>query len=646
MALELEVSKIKNTVTFQVDKNSLASAKRVVDEFSKMKATVAPVFHTAAAKKQIQELELEFKRLQALSNMLITPKTTPQKPNNDSSGNGNRGGNNNPVGRPRNQERIDRIADNRLQAFGYEASRSNISRYVDSDVIAGARQQVDAIVNDFRKGTISVQQMNEQVRQQLTLLRDTSKAERDRMNIAARRSRQDMADMVRNGRQRQREQDRQLRAEERITREIQRQRELRNSRLSGGLLSGSGGMIAGALGIGAATMGASAIFGNLRDTADRVNLTTQGAANVQSDPNLLMAITAWGQANGVDSANIKKQIDNAKDVRERLASSVMSAQLNKKGQWAGGDSGVDQIMNTFGWNPQQLQQFQSRPMDFVQATVNEGQRRGLSDAQIGHLLENLGDDMMHYVTAYKNGGQGIQEFVQLIHDTGAEMDDNVRDAAQRFTRLNTTIDLVAQGFSNNFLEGFMNTLDVSMKNSQETFANIQKAGMWLGGQFGDLANQLSKFTVEIIEDAQKISNWVDKITHYNDQRELGQGGNVQVGTALAPQVDQTQVFESTHSGLVGWFENLLNNASIGSGQVYDRRDYAQASQFLSPVGYQNPLQNLQFTVTPVLNIPDNAFNVNITPDSNGLTSLFNAQVTSSFQSLTLDANSSTTSITN
>ncbi|MDO1777653.1 hypothetical protein Q2340_26040, partial [Escherichia coli] len=59
----------------------------------------------------------------------------------------------------------------------------------------------------------------------------------------------------------------------------------------------------------------------------------------------------------------------------------------KDGKWSDGDGGITTIMNKFGWSKEQIAMYQDNPLDFLQATVNEGQRRGFSQAQIGNLIE-------------------------------------------------------------------------------------------------------------------------------------------------------------------------------------------------------------------------------------------------------------------
>ena len=71
----------------------------------------------------------------------------------------------------------------------------------------------------------------------------------------------------------------------------------------------------------------------------------------------------------------------------------------------GGNSNIEEILNKFGWGKGAIAKYEDNPLDFLQSTVNEGQRRGYSDGEIAHLLENIFDDGAHYVDLFKNNGE-------------------------------------------------------------------------------------------------------------------------------------------------------------------------------------------------------------------------------------------------
>ncbi|MFV2335288.1 hypothetical protein ACNITL_27005, partial [Escherichia coli] len=81
------------------------------------------------------------------------------------------------------------------------------------------------------------------------------------------------------------------------------------------------------------------------------------------------------------------------------------------------------ILNQFGWNKADISKYQDNPLDFVQAVQNEGQRRGMSDASIGHLFEDLGNDMSYLVPVLKNNGEAFNSTLKMLVDTGQTLND-------------------------------------------------------------------------------------------------------------------------------------------------------------------------------------------------------------------------------
>ena len=149
------------------------------------------------------------------------------------------------------------------------------------------------------------------------------------------------------------------------------------------------------------------MLARVRETAnDNLDLIRKSKA-VAVNPNAIKTIVTANRQRGIDS-NYDTVSDNFKDVRERLGESVTNTTFDQKsGKFKGGNGAIDYIMNLFGWNKQQIAQYQDNPLDFVQAVTNEGQRRGMCDASIGHLLEDLGNDMSYLVPMLKNNGEAF-----------------------------------------------------------------------------------------------------------------------------------------------------------------------------------------------------------------------------------------------
>ncbi|MCL7706451.1 hypothetical protein M8368_24035, partial [Enterobacter kobei] len=153
---------------------------------------------------------------------------------------------------------------------------------------------------------------------------------------------------------------------------------------------------AGFVGATAALAGGAGVLSRIRDKGNENLDLVRKSALVKTNPNVVKTLVAYGQQHGIDSASVDKVTDNFKDVRERLGESVTNSTFDQKsGKWKGGNGAIDNVMNLFGWTKADIAKFQDRPADFVQATVNEGQRRGMSQASIGHLIEDYGDDLAH-----------------------------------------------------------------------------------------------------------------------------------------------------------------------------------------------------------------------------------------------------------
>ncbi|MGS3101571.1 cell envelope integrity protein TolA [Enterobacter hormaechei] len=259
-----------------------------------------------------------------------------------------------------------------------------------------------------------------------------------------------------------------------------------NAPIVGGGVLGSLALTAGSLGVG------QRIVDKGNENLDLVRMSER----VKTNPNAIKTMVAWGQQHGVDSANTSKAVDNMKDVRERLAMTVNDAQM-KNGEWKGGDGGITSIMNKFGWSKDQISKFQDSPLDFVQATVNEGQRRGMSQAQIGTLIESLGDDLMHYTDMFMNNGAEYNKTLKQLVESGQTLNDEQIKQTYAYGDLSVAMGNLMNGVDNSLFTGFMSSFadsgDELVKNTQ---AINQSAGL-LGEGLGDLAKQVTGFVGEI-----------------------------------------------------------------------------------------------------------------------------------------------------
>ncbi|KNG95899.1 hypothetical protein ACW63_23845 [Klebsiella quasipneumoniae subsp. quasipneumoniae] len=262
-----------------------------------------------------------------------------------------------------------------------------------------------------------------------------------------------------------------------------------------------------------AAMGIGSIFaaGNLaariKQTGDENLDLIRMSERVKTNPNAIKAMVAWGQQHGVDSANIDKATDNMKDVRERLAMTVNDAQM-KNGEWKGGDGGITAIMNKFGWSKEQIGKFQDSPLDFIQATVNEGQRRGMSQAQIGTLIESLGDDLMHYTDMFMNNGAEFIKTLRQLKESGQTLNDEQIRQVMEYGDLSTKMAALTNGLDINLFTGFMDGFGKSGDQLTENTKNLNESAHLLGEGLGNLATQVTGATVQISQSVQAINDYL------------------------------------------------------------------------------------------------------------------------------------------
>ncbi|MEB5757354.1 hypothetical protein MXM45_23995 [Citrobacter cronae] len=270
------------------------------------------------------------------------------------------------------------------------------------------------------------------------------------------------------------------------------------------VIGGGAGFIAGT----AALAAGAGVLARIRETADdNLNLIRKSKA-VAVNPNAIKTIVTANRQRGIDS-NYDTVSDNFKDVRERLGESVTNTTFDQKsGKFKGGNGAIDNIMNLFGWNKQQIAQYQDNPLDFVQAVTNEGQRRGMSDASIGHLLEDLGNDMSYLVPVLKNNGEAFNSTLKMLVSTGQTLNDQQIQETYAWGDLSTTLQAVNNGFNQNLTSGFLEGFGNAGKDLAENTAALNETAKSLGSGLGNLLAQVTGFTKEITDDLSKFNGWM------------------------------------------------------------------------------------------------------------------------------------------
>ncbi|WP_336475893.1 hypothetical protein [Escherichia coli] len=460
--LEIQASKIVNTVTFTVDKQSIAQAQAAANNLQKHFEKLAnPKIRFQAQKQRRQKA-----REQIADSKSAIPKTSSDVKQQRIAEKAAKAQAREAAKIAKRNETADlKFRSARLQLGGLKHPITAAEEY---RVLSTAKR----VTEEFKQGTRSAASMNQAIREEITLLRRIS-------TIRAKQTAQ-------------------IKEQQRI--------EAKNytgtaKRLKGGkgeasnlLLGGGGAVLSGAV----LAAGGAGILGRIRDKGNENLDLVRKSALVKTNPNVVKTLVAYGQQHGIDSASVDKITDNFKDVRERLGESISNSTFDQKsGKWKGGNGAVDNVMNLFGWGIEDVKKFQDRPADFIQATVNEGQRRGMSQASIGHLIEDYGDDLAHYTDAFLNNGAEYNKTLKSLVDSGQTLNDEMIKQVYEYGDLSVAMGNLMNGVDNSlftgFMKGFADGGDDLVKNTRV----ITEAAGSLGEGLGDLAKQVTGFVGDI-----------------------------------------------------------------------------------------------------------------------------------------------------
>ncbi|MCP6772049.1 hypothetical protein NL772_10470 [Klebsiella pneumoniae] len=572
MSLDLNVSTLKNTVTFVVDKNSIAQAKKAADDLHKYFQKIAdPKIRFQQQKQRRQK-----------ARQMADDARFNDKPRNAAEMKAQRAAEKQKArdekARLREQAQLQRrqeTAELKLRHAGLQLGgikgKYGLDPKAQFEALRYIRQQTEA----FAQGQITSQRMNALIRERITLERraaaaaqKAAQAQKTNYVGAAKKSKAAHGDK-----------------EYGIAR-------LQSAAMSVGSMFAAGNLAA-----------------RIQQTGNESLELIRMSERVKTNPNSIKTMVAWGQQHGVDSANVDKATDNMKDVRERLAMTVNDAQM-KNGEWKGGDGGITAIMNKFGWSKEQIAKFQDNPLDFVQATVNEGQRRGMKQAQIGTLIESLGDDLMHYTDMFLNNGAEYRKTLQQLVDSGQTLNDEQIKQVMEYGALSTKMTALTNGLDINLFTGFMDGFGKSGDELTENTKNLNESAHLLGEGLGNLATQVAGATVQISRSVEAINQYLrDKFPSWfsgdNNQPAAQQLYNGAVGgsadTVAAWIKSNTGIdTQSVGPAVMDWLGMGRGDASAGtaannyglSGQSL--RDGAMALPSTPALSYQvNPVFNLQ-----------------------------------------------------
>lgn len=607
--LELNVSKINNVVTFTVDKSSIATAKKAADDLHKYFQKIAdPKIRFRQQKQRRQK-----------ARQIADDARFNDKPRNAAEMKAQRAAEKQKArdekARLREQAQLQRrqeTAELKLRHAGLQLGGIKGKYGMDPkqqyEALRFIRQQTEA----FAQGQITSQRMNALIRERITLER--------RAAAAAQKA-----------------------AQAQKTNYVGAAKKFKDPNSKE---YGIARLQSAATGIGS-MFAAGNLAARIKQTGDENLELIRMSERVKTNPNAIKTMVTWGQQHGVDSANVDKATDNMKDVRERLAMTVNDAQM-KNGEWKGGDGGITAIMNKFGWSKEQIGKFQDSPLDFIQATVNEGQRRGMSQAQIGTLIESLGDDLMHYTDMFMNNGAEFIKTLRQLKESGQTLNDEQIRQIMEYGTLTTKMAALTNGLDINLFTGFMDGFGKSGDQLTENTKNLNESAHLLGEGLGNLATQVTGATVQISQSVQAINDYLkSKFPEWfsgdNNQPAAQQLYNGVTGSAnaTADWIQDKTGFNTRSVGpaVMSWLGMGPSSTGTAANQ-YDTngsplRDGATALPSTPALSYQvNPVFNL--TVAP--EVP-----LTLVSDASRLSDYIDFQARASArsfeQSLTLQINS-------
>ncbi|MFV7122214.1 hypothetical protein ACNPO0_24795 [Klebsiella pneumoniae] len=471
MSLDLSVSTLKNTVTFVVDKSSIATAKKAADDLHKYF-------------QKIQDPKIRFqqqKQRRQKARQMADDARFNDKPRNAAEMKAQRAAEKQKAREEkanlRAQQQLQRrqeTAELKLRHAGLQLGgikgKYGLDPKAQFEALRYIRQQTEA----FAQGQITSARMNALIRERITLER--------RAAAAAQKA-----------------------AQAQKTNYVGAAKKFKDPNSKE---YGIARLQSAATGIGS-MFAAGNLAARIKQTGDENLDLVRKSALVKTNPNAIRSMVAWGQQHGVDSASVDKATDGMKDVRERLGESISNSTFDQKsGKWKGGNGAVDNVMNLFGWNIDQLKQFQDNPLDFVQATVNEGQRRGMSQASIGHLIEDYGDDLAHYTDMFLNNGAEFIKTLKQLKESGQTLNDEQIKQIMEYGDLTTKMAALTNGLDINLFTGFMDGFGKSGDQLTENTKNLNESAHLLGEGLGNLATQVTGATVQISQSVQAINDYL------------------------------------------------------------------------------------------------------------------------------------------
>ncbi|MEM5487913.1 hypothetical protein [Enterobacter cloacae] len=485
--LEINTSKINNTVTFSVDRNSMKEAMDAFDQIQKKAKGIKDP--TLNMKRFSQGLKSAERELDKLNKKASKPRNSDEREKARAAKAQARVEAQAAKEAARNAQRRERAELKLLDT----ASSFKSMQHLTNVELTQAALAASRITKAYSQGTISLARQNSEIK----------RLQQSYRRINAERRAAAKANALGGGGK-------------------------ATGAISGSLMGLGTGALAGA-GVGAAAYGAYS-WGKEAVTAQEERSEIVARAKLGGvDYNVLQAISQYATANGIDSLmgtqGQRKGLDQAKDISEKLADSYTNSTFDKRsGQWKGGSAPVDAALN-MGFTKEDLKGFQSNPFAFISAYTNTMQGKGYSQEQILHNLEDLADDLGLLHGAFSNGGKALTDQVDVLKRNGQWLDEAQQDQLVAYRKFNQELSILSDSQKLAFFEGFMESLDpATVKEWKEA---MQEALPFFEG--------IGRAAGNVVDGLMKMTNWITgKLNLLNGDNTSKEAVSQHYGTTSAP----------------------------------------------------------------------------------------------------------------
>ncbi|EMD9466023.1 hypothetical protein VWS24_003985 [Escherichia coli] len=466
--LEINTSKIKNTVTFSVDKDSLKKAKDSITGLKEFAENIKP------AKLRFDTVTKGYKKAQSEVDKIAQQKAKNEKQNQRAQAAAARA-------QARQQQQIaarsEKAALKLLDVGSSISAMHRLSVAEQYKAIAQARE----IAKQYEQGAISLARMNSQMKR---LQQQQRKINGNRKTQLA---------PVKGG--------------------------SGNSATMGALLFGGATAAAGVMAVSKTAEFVSNSFANAETQGELIQRARLGGVDV----NQMYNVTEWAYRHGIDSMmgdqGARKYLDQMKDVRERAAKSyseaeyVVDKKTGKGGEWKGGDNAINELLNIGVINKSDLKKFADNPAGLISKAVNGMMKKGFSDSQIGQRLEDLGDDLMLTSKYWQRSVKDVQESINQQKASGKWLTETQQDSIVKFRELNRQLSQLSDARQVAFVDGFMKSLDPKV--TEEFMKNLSNLTPYF--------TKLGEATGSLFEAIMKIVNWFNRNDDKTDaiQKNMG-----------------------------------------------------------------------------------------------------------------------------